>query len=108
MKISDSLVTAKDKYTIHTKQCGRNKLYASYMPRKIILGVELIYTHMNKVQASGLKSAVVKCCVSMLDMELEILVVALDCPLRLGMPVYDVTTESCPLGKGNYLIGVFT
>lgn len=58
MKISDSLVTVKDKYTIHSKQCGRNKLYASYMPRRIILGVELIYMHMNKIQASGLKSAV--------------------------------------------------
>lgn len=45
MKISDSLVTVKDKYTIHSKQCGRNKLYANYMPREIILDVELIYMH---------------------------------------------------------------
>lgn len=58
---------AMDKYIIHSKQCGRNKLYASYTPRKIILGVELIYMHMNKIQTWGLKSAVVKWCVSMLD-----------------------------------------
>lgn len=56
-----------DKYIIHSKQCGRNKIYTSYMPRKIILSVELIYMHMNKMQISGLKSAVVKWCVSMLD-----------------------------------------
>lgn len=85
MKIPDLVITSKDKYTIHSKQCGRNKLYTSYMPRKIILGVELIYMHMNKIQASGLKSAVVKCCVSMLDVELEITVVAHDCP-RPSMP----------------------
>lgn len=37
------------------------------MPRKIILDVELIYLHMNKIQTSGLKSAIVKWCVSMLE-----------------------------------------
>lgn len=51
------------------------------MPIKIVLGVELINMHMDKVQASGVNSAFVKCCVSTLGVELEIVVVALDCPL---------------------------
>lgn len=54
-----------DKYIMHSRQCGRNKLYTNYNPGKMILGIELIYMHMNEIQTSGLKSVVLKCCVSM-------------------------------------------